>query len=65
MREKLGDPTWPGNGKDAPRDFTWHHCEDGATMQLVKKEVHSKAESHIGGESIVSGKDNYKQDTQF
>lgn len=68
MQDKLGDPTWPGSKGNAPEGYTWHHSEDGATMQLVSTNVHNKAESgaaHIGGESIVSGKDNYKQDTQF
>ena len=68
MQDKLGDKKWPGRGLDAPEGYTWHHCEDGATMQLVRTDVHNKAESgaaHIGGESIVSGKDNYKKDTQF
>lgn len=63
MRKKLGDPDWPGNGKDVPKGYTWHHCEDGTTMQLVKKSVHDKAESgaaHTGGASIVSSKN-----TQF
>lgn len=68
MQEKLGDPTWPGNRQNAPEGYTWHHMEDGVTMQLVKTDVHNKATSgaaHIGGESIVSGKDNFKQDSQF
>jgi hypothetical protein len=63
MRKKLGDPDWPGNGKDVPKGYTWHHMEDGVTMQLVKKEVHAKDESgaaHTGGASIVSSKN-----TQF
>lgn len=68
MRQKLGDPKWPGGRELAPDGYTWHHNEDGATMQLVRKSVHDKAESgaaHVGGESIVSGKDNLKQDSQF
>ena len=68
MREKLGDPKWPGNKDNKPKGYTWHHTEDGATMQLVEIEVHNKAKSgaaHIGGESLVSGKDNLKQQTQF
>jgi hypothetical protein len=63
MQDKLGDPNWT-----KPKDYTWHHVEDGTTMQLVKTPVHNKIESgasHIGGESIVSGKDNYKQNSQF
>ena len=60
MREKLGDSKWPGQGgMDAPEGYTWHHVEDGATMQLVRTNVHDKARSdvaHLGGASIVSGK---------
>jgi hypothetical protein len=68
MRDKLGDGKWPGGGLMAPKGYTWHHSEDGATMQLVESRLHDKAESgaaHIGGESIVSGKDNYRQDSEF
>lgn len=68
MRKKLNDPKWPGGSDMAPEDYTWHHSEDGATMMLVKSEVHDKAISgaaHVGGESIVSGKDNYKNASQF
>jgi A nuclease of the HNH/ENDO VII superfamily with conserved WHH len=68
MREKLGDPKWPGSRETQPPGYTWHHTEDGATMQLVRSDVHAKADSgaaHIGGESIVAGKDNYRQDSQF
>jgi len=72
MREKRENPKWPGNGKNAPDGYTWHHKEDGTTMQLVRTDVHDKrisrggsGASHGGGESIVSGKDNWKQDSQF
>jgi hypothetical protein len=57
MREKTGDKTWPGNGKVAPDGYTWHHTEDGVTMQLVSTKVHNKAESgaaHTGGASLTS-----------
>lgn len=47
MRKKLGDPKWPGNGEMEPKDYTWHHSEDGTTMQLVKSSVHNKAESGV------------------
>jgi len=59
MRKKLGDNAWPGNGGDMPDGYTWHHKEDGVTMQLVKKDVHNVAvdgPSHGGGVSIVDGK---------
>ena len=61
MREKIDDPKWPGvKGKKAPNGYTWHHKEDGTTMELVRTDVHDKAVSgaaHTGGASIVSGKD--------
>lgn len=60
MRKQLGDPKWPGNARYAPKGYTWHHVEDGATMQLVKSDVHNKAVGgapHVGGTSIVSSKD--------
>jgi len=69
MQDKLGDSNWPGSTKkNAPEGYTWHHSEDGATMQLVRRDVHAKAKSgvaHIGGESIISGKDNLRQNSQF
>ena len=68
MQEKLGDPKWPGTNLDKPLGYTWHHSEDGASMILVDSDVHAKAKSgiaHIGGESIVSGKDNLHNKTQF
>ncbi len=57
MRKKLGDPKWPGPGNGyKPEGYTWHHKEDGVTMELVSTKVHNKAESgaaHTGGASIV------------
>ena len=54
MRQKLGDPTW-----ERPSDHTWHHKEDGVTMQLVPKNVHGTGDGastpHMGGVSIQSG----------
>ncbi len=51
MREQLGDPNWK-----RPRDHTWHHKEDGVTMQLVPKNVHSTgggaSSPHMGGASM-------------
>ncbi len=49
MREKLGDPTWPGNGDLKPDRHTWHHNEDGATMELVRTSVHDKGGGGPGG----------------
>jgi len=48
MREKLGDPNWK-----RPKDQTWHHTEDGVTMQLVPSEIHDAAQ-HTGGVSIAT-----------
>ncbi len=39
-----------------PADHTWHHKEDGVTMQLVPKDVHNRTiggAPHTGGASIV------------
>jgi A nuclease of the HNH/ENDO VII superfamily with conserved WHH len=58
MRKKLKDNSWPEPSKysDRPDGYTWHHNENGATMQLVEKTMHDKAisgASHTGGASIV------------
>jgi len=48
MREKLGDPDWK-----PPDDYTWHHKEDGVTMELVPTEIHgSPVSTHSGGTSF-------------
>jgi len=44
-------------GKPPPKGYTWHHKEDGVTMELVRSDVHNKAVSgaaHTGGASIVT-----------
>ena len=55
MREKLGDPHW-----ERPRDYTWHHHENGTTMQLIPKSIHATGEGattpHMGGAALYSGK---------
>lgn len=53
-------------GKDPPAGFTWHHHEDGVTMQLVRVDVHRRDVSgiaHTGGVSIVGvpGSSNAKE----
>jgi hypothetical protein len=48
MREAIGDPNW-----QRPKDMTWHHHEDGTTMQLVPRDVHDAAQ-HTGGVSVVT-----------
>jgi len=37
---------------ETPDDFTWHHHQDGTTMQLVPEDVHAKT-GHTGGFSIT------------
>lgn len=36
MREKLGDPNW-----ERPSGHTWHHNENGVTMELIPQNVHA------------------------
>ena len=54
MREKLGDPNWT-----RPKDYTWHHNENGTTMQLIPKNIHATGGGattpHMGGASLYSG----------
>jgi hypothetical protein len=38
-----------------PDDYTWHHVEDGLTMMLVPKGIHSKV-GHTGGAAILRNK---------
>jgi hypothetical protein len=47
MREKLGDPRW-----SKPDDLTWHHHQDGVTMELVPYDTHFAAQ-HTGGFDIA------------
>jgi len=47
MAEKLGL-----NEFEEPRHWTWHHREDGMTMQLVPTELHNNM-PHTGGVSIA------------
>lgn len=55
MREKLGDPNW-----ELPDHLTWHHHENGTTMQLIPKSVHATgggaSTPHMGGAALYSGK---------
>ncbi|KIE05765.1 hypothetical protein NF27_CY00010 [Candidatus Jidaibacter acanthamoeba] len=36
--------------KKTPDNYTWHHHEDGKTMELVPKDLHN-AIQHTGGAS--------------
>ena len=63
MRQRTGDPKWPGNGDNQPDGYVWHHKEDGVTMELLPKHLHDKSKSrggsgaaHTGGQSIVEDK---------
>lgn len=52
MRELLGDPDWT-----RPDNYTWHHKQDGVTMELVPTELHGGGKTgHLGG---TSGLDKY------
>jgi len=37
--------------KETPEGYTWHHKEDGTTMQLVEEFAHKKT-GHTGGNAI-------------
>ena len=54
MRDQLGDPDWT-----RPSDHTWHHSENGVTMELVPKDIHATgggaSTPHVGGASLYSG----------
>lgn len=54
MRQKLNDPNW-----ERPADHTWHHSENGVTMQLIPKNVHATgggaSTPHMGGASLYTG----------
>jgi RHS repeat-associated protein len=44
-----GHPEW---GNQPPPNYTWHHHENGSTMQLVPRDVHGDF-THAGGVSTV------------
>ncbi|MFD3511050.1 HNH endonuclease [Nocardia sp. NPDC058666] len=44
----------PGGVWARPRGYTWHHHEDGVTMQLVPNGIHD-AVRHAGGVAIQKG----------
>lgn len=57
--EKADEMTWSYLKSPAAREeqrkklgLTWHHCEDGHTLQLVPYDLHSKV-PHTGGIAIV------------
>ena len=38
--------------KSTPDGFTWHHVEDGITMQLVPTDLHDVVK-HTGGAAVI------------
>ncbi|MGH0004279.1 HNH endonuclease [Pseudovibrio ascidiaceicola] len=54
MQAKLGDPEWK-----KPEGYTWHHKEDGVTMQLVPSKMHANGgdikTTHVGGAAMYNG----------
>ncbi len=46
---EAGHPEW---GSKAPEGYTWHHHEDGKTMQLVPEDIHADF-LHYGGVSAT------------
>jgi hypothetical protein len=41
--------------KKIPEGYTWHHHQDGKTMQLVPKELHDVV-LHTGGVAVIKSK---------
>ena len=58
---KAADKEWERiHGEPVPDGYTWHHNDDGVTMELVRRDVHAKADSgaaHVGGASIVKSEE--------
>jgi hypothetical protein len=45
----IKDPDWV-----RPPGYTWHHCPDGVTMELVPTKIHgAPTTSHSGGTSLL------------
>jgi len=42
--------------KSTPSGYTWHHLEDGQTMQLVPSDLHN-AVRHTGGAAVLNGRE--------
>ncbi len=46
------------SGAKPPEGFTWHHAQDGRTMQLVPTSIHNASQggfAHAGGVSVIGG----------
>jgi len=54
MRDQLDDPDWT-----RPSTHTWHHSENGVTMELIPKNIHATgggaSTPHMGGVSLYGG----------
>ena len=37
--------------KETPKDYTWHHHENGKTMQLISRKIHDEVK-HTGGQAV-------------
>lgn len=48
--EAVGHPEW---GDKPPTNWTWHHNEDGKTMMLIPRDIHSSF-THQGGVSLTN-----------
>ncbi|MBC1793652.1 hypothetical protein HCA52_09515 [Listeria booriae] len=55
---KDSNPPLPSLSR-APEGYTWHHHEDGTTMILVDFDIHQQFK-HIGGQSTINGKNQWK-----
>ncbi len=49
---KLRTQDYPAEFSDLP-GYTWHHHQDGRTMQLVREDVHESAR-HTGGSAFIA-----------
>jgi hypothetical protein len=43
------------NGEPRIDDYTWHHSEDGQTLELVDRDIHAKT-GHDGGRKATGGR---------
>lgn len=54
VRDQLGDPDWR-----RPAGYTWHHNENGTTMELIPSSIHATGQGastpHMGGASLYTG----------
>ena len=48
--------------KETPKGYTWHHHQDGKTMQLIPSDVHNGVR-HTGGAAIIKDRKRKAQDS--